>query len=857
MTDVFKKKEQIDFYVNTLNEINFSCAPVKEISQTQIKLQINHYSQKFDLVIKNFKYGIIQLLFDLPDKSLKYKNNNDIGLNLEEKPFTDINIKKNTITLYIEDDIEDNFPYGQFTNLNKYKLIIDLSDFKIEYYINDDLLLTFNREKMLNLLYKKDINLKSNVFDFSYHNITKCFGLPERNSPFFLPDFTYRSFNLDNPWQKVGDNHCIYGSIPMLYGINNKNIITVFNNNTSDQFITLETENNINRKIKWITEGGIINLYIFSDNNIERQLKKCYRITGTAPMAPIWAFGYHHCRWGFESDEDVMNVVNKFDELKIPYDCIWLDIDHTDDKKYFTWNPKHYGGIKNVLQKLNDNNRFFVTIIDPHLQANESNSVAKKLKEKDCLVKEENSKGELVNYIGHCWPGSSYYGDFINYEKLLEVYKEFYKNEDYFMKFNNFGTWVDMNEPAVFDDKYEKSMPRTNIHFDGKQKVEHREIHNIYGYYYQKVAFNSLLNRFNNKIRPFILSRSYYAGCHKNGWIWTGDQDATYDFMNTSIELQFTNGLCGAVGCGTDVGGFLSSPTPDLMKSWYDLGFLYMFFRGHSAFNTIRREPWLFSEDIKNSIIDSIKLRYNLLMFFYSKFYDYTLNGVSVMKPIWMIFKNNEKLFEKLLNIKEQGSLFVLGKEILAINNYYISEESIKVLNEIKAEDKILYDLFTGEKMNGKFKKNDKLMTQKMALGGSVIPWTEKNELCSYYVMRAPISVKIFLDEKKNARGYYYFDDGMTWDNEGHYAYIEILVNQNEINIRNINASNDVGSGKLKDIIPIWNYIEIYGYDKDIKDVSFKDKKTLKYELLNNNGIKIKLEEEKIKAFTAISINIK
>ena len=857
MTDVFKKKEQIDFYVNTLNEINFSCAPVKEISQAQIKLQINHYSQKFDLVIKNFKYGIIQLLFDLPDKSLKYKNNNDIGLNLEEKPFTDINIKKNTITLYIEDDIEDNFPYGQFTNLNKYRLIIDLSDFKIEYYINDDLLLTFNREKMLNLLYKKDINLKSNVFDFSYHNITKCFGLPERNSPFFLPDFTYRSFNLDNPWQKVGDNHCIYGSIPMLYGINNKNIITVFNNNTSDQFITLETENNINRKIKWITEGGIINLYIFSDNNIERQLKKCYRITGTAPMAPIWAFGYHHCRWGFESDEDVMNVVNKFDELKIPYDCIWLDIDHTDDKKYFTWNPKHYGGIKNVLQKLNDNNRFFVTIIDPHLQANESNSVAKKLKEKDCLVKEENSKGELVNYIGHCWPGSSYYGDFINYEKLLEVYKEFYKNEDYFMKFNNFGTWVDMNEPAVFDDNYEKSMPRTNIHFDGKQKVEHREIHNIYGYYYQKVAFNSLLNRFNNKIRPFILSRSYYAGCHKNGWIWTGDQDATYDFMNTSIELQFTNGLCGAVGCGTDVGGFLNSPTPDLMKSWYDLGFLYMFFRGHSAFNTIRREPWLFSEDIKNSIIDSIKLRYNLLMFFYSKFYDYTLNGVSVMKPIWMIFKNNEKLFEKLLNIKEQGSLFVLGKEILAINNYYISEESIKVLNEINAEDKILYDLFTGEKMNGKFKKNDKLMTQKMALGGSVIPWTEKNELCSYYVMRAPISVKIFLDEKKNARGYYYFDDGMTWDNEGHYAYIEILVNQNEINIRNINASNDVGSGKLKDIIPIWNYIEIYGYDKDIKEVSFKDKKTLKYELINNNGIKIKLEEEKIKAFTAISINIK
>jgi len=858
MVEIFKKKEQIDFYVNTFNEINFSCSPLKEVSNSQIKIKINHYSQTFDLIIKNYKYGIIQLLFDLPDITLKYKNhnNNDIGLNLEEKCFSDINIKENIITLYTEDDIEDNYPYGKFTNLNKYKLIIYLSDFKIEYYINDDLLLTFNREKMLNLLYKKDINLKSNVFDFSYHNITKCFGLPERNSPFFLPDYTYRSFNLDNPWQKVNDNQCIYGSIPMLYGINNKNIITVFNNNTSDQFITLETEDNKNRKIKWITEGGIINLYIFSDNNIERQLKKNYRITGNAPMAPIWAFGYHHCRWGFESDEDVMNVISKFDELKIPYDCIWLDIDHTNEKKYFTWNPKSFKNMKPLLQKLNDNKRFFVTIIDPHLKADESYEIANKLKESDCLVKEKKSKDELVNYIGPCWPGPSYYADFINYEKLLEQYKDFYKNENYFMGFNNFGTWVDMNEPAVFDDNYEKSMPRTNIHNDGKQNVEHREIHNIYGYYYQKVAFNSLLNRFNNKIRPFILSRSYYAGCQKNGWIWTGDQGATYDFMNTSIELNFVNGLCGISGCGTDVGGFQNSPTPELMKSWYDLGFLYLFFRGHSAFNTIRREPWLFSEDIKNSMIESIKLRYNLLMFFYSKFYEYTLNGVSVLKPFWMIFKNNEKLFEKLLNIKEQGSLFVLGKEILAVNNYYISEETIEVINEIKNEDKILYDLFNGEKMNGKFKKNEKLMTQKIALGGSVIPWTEKNELSSYYVMRAPISVKIFLDDKKSAKGYYYFDDGMSWDNEGHYAYVEILFCENKINCKNINISNDVGSGKIKDIIPIWNYIEVYGFDKEIKEVLLEGKKTLKYESLSNNGIKIKLEEEKIKAFNPITINI-
>ena len=856
MVDVFKKKDKVDFYINTFNEINFSCSPIKEVSQNEIKLKINHFSQTFDLIIKNYKYGIIQIILDLPDKSIKYKNNNEIGLDLEPKNFEDINIKENLITLLTEDDIEDNFPYGQFTNLNKYKLLIHLSDFEIEYYINDNLLMTFNKEKMLNLFNKKEPNLKSNVFDFYYHDINKCFGIPERNSPFFLPDDTYRSFNVDNPFQKVGDSQCLYGSVPILYGINNKNIIGVFNNNTSDQFIELKTDK-YNKSIKWITEGGIINLYIISDNIIEREMKKFYRITGKAPMAPIWAFGYHHCRWGFENDQDVLNVSNKFDELKIPYDCIWIDIDHTDDKKYFTWNPEHFKNIKNLIKKLNDDKRYIVTIIDPHLKAKDSYEISKQLKEKDCLVKEKNEKGELINYIGHCWPGPSYYGDFINYEKLLIEYKQFYKNEDYFMNFNNFGSWVDMNEPSVFDDRYEKTMPKTNIHFDGKQNVEHREIHNIYGYYYQKVAYNSLLNRFENKIRPFTLSRSYYAGSQKNGWIWTGDQGASYDFMNTSIELNFTNGFCCISGCGTDVGGFLNNPTPELMKSWYDLGLLYIFFRAHSAFNTIRREPWLFNDDIKNSIISNIKLRYNLLMFFYTKFFEYTLHGVSILKPLWMLFHNDEKIFEKLLNVKEQGSIFVIGKELIGINNYYITEDTIIILNEIDTKKKILYNLFDGEILNGKFKKDEKLMTQKIIIGGSIIPWTEKNELCAYYVMRAPISVKIFLDEKMSARGYYYLDDGLSYNNEGHFAYVEILVENNKINIRNINVGNDVGSGKIKDIIPIWNFIEIYGFNSKINQILFEEKESLNFETLNNNGIKIDLIKKNIKAFQPINIIIK
>jgi len=148
-------------------------------------------------------------------------------------------------------------------------------------------------------------------------------------------------------------------------------------------------------------------------------------------------------------------------------------------------------------------------------------------------------------------------------------------------------------------------------------------------------------------------------------------------------------------------------------------------------------------------------------------------------------------------------------------------------------------------------------MTQKIIIGGSVIPWTEKNELCAYYVMRAPISAKIFFDEKMSARGYYYLDDGLSYNNEGHFAYVEILVENNKINIRNINVGNDVGSGKIKDIIPIWNFIEIYGFNSKINQILFEEKESLNFETLNNNGIKIELVKKNIKAFQPINIIIK
>lgn len=46
-----------------------------------------------------------------------------------------------------------------------------------------------------------------------------------------------------------------------------------------------------------------------------------------------------------------------FDEHDIPYDYIWLDIEHTEGKRYFSWDPHKFSSPKEMLQGLKDKKR--------------------------------------------------------------------------------------------------------------------------------------------------------------------------------------------------------------------------------------------------------------------------------------------------------------------------------------------------------------------------------------------------------------------------------------------------------------------------------------------------------------------
>lgn len=103
--------------------------------------------------------------------------------------------------------------------------------------------------------------------------------------------------------------------------------------------------------------------------------------------------------------------------------------------------------------------------------------------------------------------------------------KEHDNKENYIWTDPNVHIWNDMNEPACFD-PYDKSMPKSNYHHlgDKHQLVEHRDVHNVYGYFNTLATYEALLARSEYELeRPFILTRSFFAGSQKYAAVWSGD----------------------------------------------------------------------------------------------------------------------------------------------------------------------------------------------------------------------------------------------------------------------------------------------------------------------------------------------
>ncbi|KAG8383903.1 hypothetical protein BUALT_Bualt04G0062500 [Buddleja alternifolia] len=635
-------------------------------------------------------------------------------------------------------------------------------------------------------------------FDVSFYDADFVYGIPEHATSLALKPTRgpgvedsepYRLFNLD-VFEYIHDSPFgLYGSIPFMishgksrgssgfFWLNAAEMqIDVLGHGWNDESVLMLPSDQKRVDTLWMSEAGVVDTFFFVGPGPKDVVRQYTTVTGAPALPQLFATAYHQCRWNYRDEEDVFNVDSKFDEHDIPYDVLWLDIEHTDGKKYFTWDRVLFPNPEDMQKKLAAKGRHMVTIVDPHIKRDESYYIHKEASQKGHYVKDATGK----DFDGWCWPGSSSYLDMVNPE-IRSWWADKFSLENYVGSTSSLYIWNDMNEPSVFNGP-EVSMPRDALHHGD---VEHRELHNAYGYYFHMATADGLLKRGEGKDRPFVLSRAFFPGSQRFGAVWTGDNIAEWEHLRVSVPMILTLGLTGISFSGADVGGFFGNPDTELLVRWYQLGAYYPFFRAHAHHDTKRREPWLFGERKTELIREAIHIRYMLLPYFYTLFREANSSGIPVARPLWMEFPADEKVFSN-------DEAFMVGNSLLVQGIY---TQGAKHVSVYLPGDESWYDMKTGTAYKGgvthKLEVSDDNIPS-FQRAGTIIPRKDRFRRSSTQMENDPYTLVIALNSSKAAEGELYVDDGKSFEfQKGAYIHRRFTFSNGKLTSSNMAPATD------------------------------------------------------------------
>jgi len=420
------------------------------------------------------------------------------------------------------------------------------------------------------------------------------------------------------------DQDPIYKSIPFYIGLHHNNAYGIFFDNTFRSYFDFCHERH-NVTSFW-AHGGEMNYYFFYGPKMKEVVSMYNDLTGKAELPPLWALGYHQCKWSYYPESEFRGIAKKFRQLNIPCDALYLDIDYMDGFKCFTWNNEYFPDPKKMISDLANDGFKTIVIIDPGIKVDPEYQVYNEALEKDFFCKR--ADGPLM--FGKVWPGECNFPDFTNADARkwwADLFKGLIAEDG--VK----GVWNDMNEPAVMEVP-NKTFPDDVRHdYDG-HPCSHRKAHNIYGTQMMRATFDGV-KKYAYPKRPFVITRSAYSGAQRYGCTWTGDNVASWEHLwlaNIQIQRLCLSGMSFA---GSDIGGFAEQPTGELYMRWIQLGVFHPFCRTHSSGDHGDQEPWSFDDEVIDVTRKFIEIRYQLLPYLYSAFYEYCEDGIPIIKPLY------------------------------------------------------------------------------------------------------------------------------------------------------------------------------------------------------------------------------
>lgn len=429
--------------------------------------------------------------------------------------------------------------------------------------------------------------------------------------------------------------------------------------------------------------GDLCDYYFVYGGGADKVVAGLRELTGQAPMFPLWTFGFWQSKERYISQDELVSVVAKYRDLKVPLDGI------VQDWRYWGEDHKDWNAVEFRNPKFPDPRKMMHEV--HRLNAHAIISVWPSFGPATGIYADLKALNKLM--IHETFPQDNGVKVYDAYDPVARDIYWKYMNKNMF-SIGMDGWWLDATEPE--HSPVEEGDLDFQTYLGSFRKVRNAfplvSVGGVYEHQRQEASDK----------RIFILTRSAFAGQQRYAaQAWSGDVVSDWNVLRNQIPAALNISLTGIPYWNSDIGGFFSGRKfPEGVKdpAFHELYVRWMQFaaftgmmRSHGT-NTPReifmfgeREYWAFDAQEK-----MINLRYRLLPYIYSTSWKVTSNGESLMRALFSDFPEDKKVIDI-------GDEYMFGKSMLVA----------PVTSEVRRRSLYLpeggqwVDFWTGEKLEG------------------------------------------------------------------------------------------------------------------------------------------------------------
>ncbi len=553
------------------------------------------------------------------------------------------------------------------------------------------------------------------------------YGLGDKTGFLNKRHYAYENWNTDDPRPHCDNYKSLYKSINFFMVYSSAGCVGILADNSYRTRFDFGKERE--GYLFWSHAGGSLDYYMIPGKDPKQVLKKYLQLTGRNKLQQKWVYGFHQSRWSYYSQREILELVKTMRENRLPMDAVHMDIDYMQGFRVFTFDQDRFADPKAMTRAMGEQNVKAVTIVDPGVKREPGYFVYDEGVAQDHFAK--NPDGSV--FEGQVWPGAAVFPDFSR-EQTRQWWGQKLK---ILLDAGVRGIWNDMNEPASFAGQ----LPDDVAFAAG----DHKELHNVYGHMMAQATYEGLA-RLDGR-RPFVLTRACCAGSQRFCSGWTGDNHSMWQHLQLSLTQMMNLGLSGMNNVGSDVGGFGSDTTPELLSRWFQLGAISPFFRDHYAKGTRRQEAFAFDRETMDNCRAALDLRYHLLPYLY----DLAHEKLPMLRPLVLEFPDDPKC-------RELTDQCMLGHALLCAP---VMTPGVTA-RAVYLPKGTWYDYYTGKKVTGgQYILADAPLDRMplFARAGAILPVSAGKPQCVEDIRQ--VVLEVFPGRGRHT---HYVDDGETMD---------------------------------------------------------------------------------------------